>query len=272
VKIAIVIQARLASSRLPGKVLLPLGGKPLLERMLERVLSARHGRCVVVATTTLGIDDPIVELCQRLGVEWVRGDSEDCLSRHLLAAAHSGADAVAKIPSDCPLIDPAVIDCVLSQWLAAEGRYDYIGNLRPPSWPDGNDVEVVSLAALRTAGREATAAFDREHTTPFFWSQPERFRLGNVTWETGLDLSKTRRWVVDWPEDYALVCAIFQRLAQKHGSCFGVQPVLRLFEREPELLALNAQHLGYDYMALRAIRTGASNHNAPGVKEKTACD
>src|SRR5262249_25106795 len=102
--------------------------------------------------------------------------------------------------------------------------------------------------------------------------QPERFRLGNVTWNTGLDYSRTRRWVVDWPEDYALVCAIFERLARTYGPCFAVQPILRLLEREPTLLPLNAAHLGYDYMALRAIRTGASNGNTPSAKEKTACD
>jgi spore coat polysaccharide biosynthesis protein SpsF len=271
-KITIVIQARLASSRLPGKVLLPLGDKPLLERLLERVVSARQAQSVVVATTTRRVDDPIVALCDRLGVDSVRGDEDDCLSRHLLAAAASGADAIAKIPSDCPLIDPAVIDCVLAHWHAAEGCYDYLGNLRPPSWPDGNDIEVVSLAALRTAGREATQPFDREHTTPFLWSQPDRFRLGNVSWGTGLDYSRTRRWVVDWPEDYALVCAIYERLAKAHGPCFSVQTILRLLEREPSLLALNAQRIGYDYMALRAIRTGASALNAPGAKEKTACD
>lgn len=263
-KIAIVIQARLASSRLPGKVLLPLGGKPLLERMLQRVLAARQAQSVVVATTTRAVDDPIVALCDQLRVDSVRGDEDDCLSRHLLAAAHSGADAVAKIPSDCPLIDPSVIDCVLSHWRAAEGRYDYLGNLRPASWPDGNDVEVISLAALRTAGREATHAFDREHTTPFLWSHPKRFRLGNVIWDSGADYSRSRRWVVDWPEDYALVSAIYERLAATHGPCFGVQPILRLLEREPSLLALNARHLGYDYMALRAIRTDASDRNAPG--------
>lgn len=270
--ITIVIQARLASSRLPGKVLLPLGGKPMLERMLERVLSAKRAQSVVVATTTRTVDDPIIALTERLGVAAVRGDEDDCLSRHLLAAAHSGADAIAKIPSDCPLIDPAAIDSVLSHWDDAGGRYDYLGNLRPPSWPDGNDVEVVSLAALRTAGREATHPFDREHTTPFLWSQPERFRLGNVRWATGLDYSRTRRWVVDWPEDYALVCAIYERLAKTHGPCFGVQPILRLLEREPSLLALNARHLGYDYMALRAVRTGATNLDAPSAKEKTVCD
>jgi spore coat polysaccharide biosynthesis protein SpsF len=271
-KIAVVIQARLASSRLPGKVLLPLGGKPMLERMLERVRSASLAKYVVVATTTRAVDEPIVSLCERIGVDYVRGDEEDCLSRHLLAATHSDADAIAKIPSDCPLIDPQAIDTVLAAWHAAEGGYDYLGNLRPASWPDGNDVEVVSLAALRTAGREATLSFDREHTTPYLWSQPERFRLGNVTWNTGLDYSRTRRWVVDWPEDYALVCAIFERLARSHGPCFGVQPILRLLEREPSLLTLNAARLGYDYMALRAIRTGVSHGNASSAKEKTACD
>jgi spore coat polysaccharide biosynthesis protein SpsF len=269
-KLTVVIQARTASTRLPHKVLLPLGGKPMLERMLQRVRAAGRVQRLVVATTTEPADDEIVALCLRLGVDFVRGDAEDCLSRHLAAAAHSGADAIAKIPADCPLIDPQVIDHVLAAWHASEGRYDYLGNLRPASWPDGNDVEVVSLAALRTAGREATDAFDREHTTPYLWSQPERFRCGNLSWETGLDYSKTRRWVVDWPEDYAFVCAVFERLVQTHGPCFGVQAVLRLLEREPELLAINAERLGYDYMALRPTRASVRSEAAARAKEKTA--
>jgi spore coat polysaccharide biosynthesis protein SpsF len=271
-KVAVVIQARMASTRLPGKVLLPLGGKPLLERMLQRVRAAGRVQRLLVATTTSPDDDAIVELCIKLGVDYVRGDPEDCLARLLAAAAHSGADAVAKIPADCPLIDPQVIDHVLSVWHGADGRYDYLGNLRPPSWPDGNDVEVMSLAALRTAGREASEPFDREHTTPFLWSQPERFRIGNVRWETGLDCSKTRRFVVDWPEDYAFVSAIFERLAQTHGPCFGVQASLRLLEREPELLAINAKRLGYDYMALCPTRSSARGERGSRAraKERTA--
>lgn len=269
-RVTIVIQARTASTRLPAKVLLPLGGRPMLERMLQRVAAARRASHVVVATTEDSSDQPIVELCARLGVACVRGDAEDCLSRHLAAAADSGADAIAKIPSDCPLIDPHVIDSVLAAWHAAEGRYDYLSNLHPGSWPDGNDVEVMSLAALRRAGHEATDPFDREHTTPFLWTQPERFRLGNLCWECGVDYSRTRRWVVDWPEDYSFVCAVFDRLAPRHGPCFGVQAVLRLLEREPELLAINARHLGYDYATSRPKRPRITGGNAPGAKENAS--
>jgi spore coat polysaccharide biosynthesis protein SpsF len=266
-KVTIVIQARTASTRLPGKVLLPLGERPMLERMLQRVAAARRATHVVVATTEEPGDDRIVALCAQVGVECVRGSSEDCLSRHLAAAADSGADAIAKIPSDCPLIDPRIIDQVLSAWDAADGRYDYLSNLRPGSWPDGNDVEVMSLAALRVAGREATDAFDREHTTPFLWSQPNRFRLGNVRWDAGVDYSNTHRWVVDWPEDYAFVSAIFDRLVTKHGPCFGVQSMLRLLEREPALLSINARHLGYDYAATRPKRSNVTG--GPSAKENT---
>ncbi|HKP58347.1 MAG TPA: glycosyltransferase family protein [Polyangiales bacterium] len=245
-KLAVVVQARMHSTRLPGKVMLPLGGKPLLERVLQRVRAAGRVQRLLVATTTSATDDPIVELCIKLGVDYVRGDVEDCLARHLIAAAHSSADAVATIRSNCPLIDPQVIDHVLSVWHGSEGRYDYLGNLRPPSWPDGNNVEIVSLAALRTAGREASEPSDREQTTSFLCSRPDRFRLGNVVWETGLDYSKSRRFVVDWPEDYAFVCAVFERLMRTHGPCFGVQAILRLLEREPELLAINAGRRGHE--------------------------
>ncbi len=134
----------------------------------------------------------------------VSGHPTDLLDRHLQAARERGADAVVKIPSDCPLIDPGAIDSVLTVFLAAPERFDYVGNLHPPTWPDGNDVEVVPVAALETAWREADRPFEREHTTPFLWERPERFRLASVVWESGLDFSRSYRLTVDYQEDYHL--------------------------------------------------------------------
>jgi len=271
-KLAIVIQARTASTRLPGKVLLPVAGKPLLERMLERVTAARHARHVLVATTTNAADDAIVALCAHLGVPCFRGHPDDCLDRHYQAGLWVGADAVVKIPSDCPLIDPRVIDRVLSVWSGAAQRYDYLGNLRPATWPDGNDVEVMSMAALDIAAREATDTFDREHTSPFLWSRPERFRLGNVVWETGYDYSRSQRWVVDWHEDYLFVCEVFSRLLGTDGTtdaCFSVNDILALLGREPQLAAVNAEHQGYNYMGSRALRASFEGASQPRLKETT---
>src|SRR5262245_58175214 len=141
-KVVAVVQARVGSTRLPGKVLLPLHGRPLLERMLARVQQARSLDEVVVATSRLAMDASIVKLAAALGVRCVVGHPDDLVDRHLQAARDTGADVVVKIPSDCPLIDPAIIDDVVGYFRAQHPRYAYVSNLHPASWPDGNDVEV----------------------------------------------------------------------------------------------------------------------------------
>jgi spore coat polysaccharide biosynthesis protein SpsF len=250
-KLVAVIQARMKSTRLPGKVLQPLDGQPLLARMLERVQLAHEPDAVVVATTTDSSDAPIVELCTRLRVECLRGDPLDCLDRHWRVGAAHAADAVVKIPSDCPLIDPQVIDEVLGAYRSAPQRYDYFSNLHPPSWPDGNDVEVMSQAALSIAAAEARDPFDREHTTPFLWSRPERFALGNVRWSSGLDYSQRFRIVVDWAEDLDVVQEIWQALCPRLGAGFGIDDIVRLYAERPELQQKNARYRGYHYIQTR---------------------
>ena len=251
-RIVIAIQARMTSSRLPGKVLLPSCGKPLLAHMIERVQLAKEADDLVIATTTEREDDIIVDLCRSLQVPWVRGHPEDCLARHVDAAKHMDADAIVKIPSDCPMIDPEVIDTVLGAYRRMAGQVDYVGNLHPGSWPDGNDVEGMSRDALLRATTEATAPFDREHTTPYLWSNPERFKLYNVRWHTGQDLSRSHRWVLDWAEDYQLLDTCFSELYPRFGPRFHVRDVLALYDARPDLAQLNAQHLHYDYRLTRS--------------------
>lgn len=243
-KLLVVVQARTGSSRLPGKVLLPLAGKPLLARMLERVRAARTAFDLTVAATAGAADDPVEALCRTEGVRCFRGHPTDLLDRHYRAALEAGADAVAKIPSDCPLIDPAAIDRVLGFFLERRGEFDYVGNLHPPSWPDGNDVEVMPLEALETAWREAVHPLEREHTTPFLWDQPGRFRTANVAWETGLDCSASHRWTVDYPEDYAFAGAVYRELHREGGPVFGAGEILALLARRPDIAALNARYAG----------------------------
>ncbi len=169
-RVVVVVQARVGSTRLPGKVMRLLGGEPVLARMLERLAVARLPSEVVVATTTAAADQPIRDLCRRLGVRVESGHPTDCLDRHRQVAAATAADVVVKIPSDCPLIDPAVVDRVIAAFVP--GAHDYVSNLHPPSYPDGNDVEAMSRDALEIAAREATRPLEREHTTPFLWDQP----------------------------------------------------------------------------------------------------
>ena len=240
----VVVQARTGSSRLPGKVLLPVAGAPVLVRMLERVLAARTRFDLVVATTGRAEDDGLAGIVRRFGARVFRGHPTDLLDRHYRAAR---ADVVIKIPSDCPLIDPAAIDRVLSAFLSGPGRYDFVSNLHPPTWPDGNDVEVMTFAALEQAHRSASAPHEREHTTPYFWDRPERFRVGNVAWETGLDFSMTHRFTLDYPDDYAFVAAVYEALWRRDRPVFPLADILALLEGRPDLRETNARYAGVNW-------------------------
>ena len=242
-RLVTVVQARMGSTRLPGKVMRPLSGKPLLVCMMERVLAAKHAGVVLVATTTATQDDPIVELCAREGFPCYRGHPTDLLDRHYQAAKLYQADAVAKIPSDVPLIDPKIIDRVLGVYLVDPARYDFVSNLHPQSYPDGNDVEVMSMSALEIAWREAIRPLEREHTTPFLWENPQRFRIANVTWPSGLDYSKSHRWTIDYEEDYQFIRAVYEELYPR-APFFGLEDILELLARRPDIAAINAQYAG----------------------------
>lgn len=262
-KIVIVIQARMGSTRLPGKVLLPLAGEPLLARMLERVSVAAEADELCIATTTAAEDEPIRQLGRRLGVRVESGHPTDLLDRHYQAGLATGADAVVKIPSDCPLIDPGVIDVVLGRFRQEAGKYDFVTNLHPPSWPDGNDVEVMPLSILELAWREARRPFEREHTTPFIWDQPERFRLLNVPSPLAEDLSRTHRFTIDLPEDYAFISRVYDLLWTPRRPVFGLSQILQLLRDEPSLLALNARWAGRSWHLahveeLRTLQLGAA--------------
>lgn len=243
-KVLVVVQARLGSRRLPGKVLLPLAGRPLLERMLQRLLAARFPFQLCVATSTLAEDEPIRRLCQRLAVPVVSDHPTDLLARHVAAGRAWRADVVAKIPSDCPLIDPVIVDRVLGHYAARHDELDFVTNLHPPSWPDGNDVEVMPMRVLELAAREAKKPFEREHTTPFIWERPERFRIANVTWGCGRDLSKTHRFTIDYQEDYDFIARVYEELCTPERPIFSLPDILALLSQKPELTRINARWCG----------------------------
>ncbi|MBN1485227.1 MAG: glycosyltransferase family protein [Chloroflexia bacterium] len=245
-RIVTVVQARTGSSRLPNKVLLPLLGKALLARMVERVRAARLSGTVVVAATTAPQDDAIERLCRREGLLCFRGHPSDLLDRHYRAGLAFGADAVVKIPSDCPLIDPRVINRVIGAYLERPQSYDYVSNLHPPSYPDGNDVEIMSMAALRIAWQEADRELEREHTTPFLWENPRRFRLHNVRWESGLDYSMTHRWAIDYAQDYDFIRTVYEALYPLQ-PLFGLEDILELLEQHPNIVELNAAYAGVNW-------------------------
>lgn len=255
-KVVTVVQARFSSTRLPGKIFLPVLGEALLVRMLERVCAARLVGDVVVATTTAQADDETERLCRAHGIDCYRGHGTDLLDRHYQCALARKADVVLKIPSDCPLIDPAVIDRVIGRFL--EGGLDFVSNLHPASYPDGQDVEVMTFAALEKAWREATRDFEREHTTPYLWENPELFRLANVTWDTGQDFSMSHRITIDYPEDYEAIRRIFAELYPAN-ALFSLADIVHLLERKPEIAGINARYAGVNWYrhhldALKTIR------------------
>lgn len=259
-KTLVVVQARMGSRRLPGKVLLPLAGQPLLARMVERLRAARFPFELCVATSTAAADEPIRELCRRISVPVVSGHPTDLLARHLQAAEAFGADAVAKIPSDCPLIDPGVVDDVLYRFAELAASADLVTNLHPPSWPDGNDVEVMSMRALRVAASEAKRPFEREHTTPFIWENPERFRIENVTWGDER-ASRAYRFTIDYPEDYELIARVYDALCSAERPVFSLHDILELLAQQPELVRLNARWAGQSWhlaelAQLRSVELG----------------
>ncbi|HVU98577.1 MAG TPA: glycosyltransferase family protein [Puia sp.] len=241
-----IIQTRRGSSRLPDKVLMPLQGKPLFVRQAERVKAARLCGRVIVATTTDAGDDPIGEVCRKEGLDCFRGDAQDLLDRHYQAALLYPARAVIKIPSDCPLIDPAVIDTVISFYLDHPGEYDFVSNLHPATWPDGNDVEIMTFSALGRAWREANRPLEREHTTPYFWERPDEFRIGNVVMEGGVDYSMSHRFTIDYAEDYAFIRAVYDELYPSNPF-FGVADILALLERRPDIYAINSGYAGVNW-------------------------
>jgi spore coat polysaccharide biosynthesis protein SpsF len=247
-KILAVVQARTGSTRLPGKVLMPLAGRPLLQRMVERVLAASTPSEVLVATTLDPADDRIANLADLMGVDCYRGHRIDLLDRHYAAGLSRQADAVVKIPSDCPLIDPGVIDRVIECYAGRARRADYVSNLHPPTYPDGNDVEVIGMAALERAWKNATEPFDREHTTPYIWTRPREFRLANVSWESGLDHSRTHRWTIDHPEDYEFMAAVYKELWTIRRPLFALADILSLLERRPDITAINAHLAGRTWL------------------------
>jgi len=252
----IIVQARMSSTRLPGKVLMPLAGKPLLLRMLERVASSVEADKIVVATTVSRIDDRIEELCKKSGFACYRGHPTDLLERHYLAGEAFDADVVVKIPSDCPLIDPAVIDRVILYYKTHFPLFDYVSNLHPASY---NDVELMPLAVLEQAWQEASKDYEREHTTPYIWEQPLRYRIGNVIWDSGRDYSMSHRFTIDYKEDYDFIKRVYDELWSETRP-FSLTDVLELLDDKKEIFDINSKYAGVNWYRnhLGELRTVSS--------------
>ncbi len=231
-KTVVIIQARLGSTRLPGKVLLDLAGEPMLARVVNRVRRARRVDEVVIATTTETRDDELERICTQRGWPCYRGSEQDVLDRYYQASKAHGADVIVRITSDCPLIEPTLIDAIIERRELEQA--DFTSNTIHRTYPRGLDTEVFPFAVLETAWCEDRNPAWREHVTPFITNHPERF--SNVQVTNGDDHSNLR-WTVDTPEDFALVQNIFTHF---QGDEFTREDVLAVLAVHPEWVKINA--------------------------------
>ncbi|HCE45651.1 MAG TPA: spore coat protein [Lentisphaeria bacterium] len=231
-----IIQARMGSSRLPGKMTLPLiHGKGALELMVERVRRSKKIDKLIVATTVNPSDEELVEICGKMNVDCFRGSEDDVLDRFYQAYATAGMDfeTIVRLTGDCPLHDPAVIDKVISEFLNSES--DYVSNVDPPTYPDGLDTEVFSSAALVKAWFEAKMKSEREHVTIFIRNRTDLFRKSNV--RNSADLS-SYRWTLDEESDYRMIKSVCENLYDARKD-FGMDDVLEFLGKHPEIDAIN---------------------------------
>lgn len=233
--VAAIVQARMGSTRLPGKVLLDIQDKPLLQHVTERVSQSRFIEKVIIATTVDKKDDAIIKFATAHRLPCYRGSENDVLDRFYQAAKQYRVTTIVRITPDDPFKDPEVIDKVVSYYIANQGKLDYVSNSIKPTYPEGLDVEVFSCEALEKAWQEAKKPSEREHVTPYIWGHPELFRVANI--ENEEDLSRLR-WTLDTEADLQFTRAVYARLY--HGQVFLMHEILALLKREPELALINS--------------------------------
>ena len=231
-KVAAIIQARMGSTRLPGKVLIDLGGETALARVVRRLSRADLIDEIVVATTTSTADNAIVAECERLSVRAFRGEEDDVLDRYYHAAKWVGADTIVRITSDCPLIDAEVTEHTIRAFLSC--KHDYASNALHRTYPRGLDTEVMTGDALTHVWEEARFSYQRAHVTPYIYENPDRFDILAVR---GTADYCDYRWTLDTTEDLTFIRAIYERMG--NDDSFSWRDVLALLEREPELIELN---------------------------------
>ncbi len=238
--VAGIIQARMGSSRLPGKVLMQAAGKAMFEHLAERVRQAKTLDIVALATTNRDIDDPLVDIAMSIGMPVYRGSESDVLDRFYGAATMLGATVVVRLLNDCPLLDPAVVDEIVGYFLEHRDELDFISNQYPHTYPDGMDVSVFSMEALKKLHTLSQVPEHREHIVTGFWGLGDEFRWQN--YYNRINIFKEHRWTLDYPEDFELISAVIEELYSP-DRMFTMQDVLDFLKSRPDLMELNRHHV-----------------------------
>lgn len=231
----VIIQARMGSTRLPGKVLLPLNGKPVLEFVVRRASAAARVARVIVATSDLPGDDEIEKWCKENDVPCVRGSSDDVLARYLRAEQQYPCENIVRITADCPLVDPGIIDSLLALHEATQS--DYTSNEVPPTFPVGFDSEVVKAEVLRNVGQIATLKSHREHVTLYVRENTDKFKVTNL--DSAIAGAKQIRLTLDRVEDYEVLKALIEKLPADE-MLFSFYQILDIIKKFPELTHVNS--------------------------------
>lgn len=234
-KIVCIVQARVGSTRLPGKVLKEMCGKTVLEHDVIRLKLIKNIDEIVIATTELDRDNKIVEECKKMNVKYFRGSEQNVLARYYYAAKENNADIVVRVTSDCPLIDPEVSSKIIEFYLENMDKYDYVSNTIDRTYPRGLDIEVFSFKALEKAFKEAIIERDKEHVTPYIWDNPDKFKL--CQYRNDIDYSYLR-WTLDTEEDYLLISTVYKEL---YGTkdILGFNNIIELFKKKPNIRQIN---------------------------------
>ena len=232
----IIAQARMTSTRLPGKVMKIVCGKPLLEHFINRLKRVKSADQIVIATTINDIDNQIVDLCKKLDISYYRGSEEDVLGRYYEAAVEYGGDIIIRITSDCPVIDPEVVDSLINFYTNNIEKYDYVSNTLKRTYPQGMDSEIISFDTLKEAHFNAYDPFDREHVTPFIKSSSSRYSLKNIEYKTNLS---HYRLTVDTSEDLELIKRIFKELYFRNPE-FKMEDILTVLKANSEWQSINS--------------------------------
>lgn len=246
--ITAIIQARLTSTRLPGKVLLPLGDKPLIWYVYKRTCMAGKIKKVVVATSSEKSDEPLVNYCLKENIPVLRGSMDDVLDRYYQVAKQINARHIARITADCPLIDHTILDAMANEYSRVSNDIDYLSNTHPPTFPDGMDCEIFSFNTLEKAWKSATLQSEREHVTPYMYNNPDKFNIQNF--ENDEDYSHIRL-TVDEKEDYELVKRVYSHFDYRLD--FDTHDIIAFLSKEKEFAKINnkfARNEGY----LKSVR------------------
>lgn len=241
----VIVQARLGSNRLPGKVLMDFDNdKTLLDVIVSRINLAKKVDKIIIATTKNKNDDAIVDHCKKMNYNYFQGSENDCLERHYQCSLNIEPNSISKIPSDVPFIDPKIIDKVISMFYST--NYDYVSNLHPPTFPDGMDIETFSFNALKESYENANIDFHREHTTPYMWDNPEKFKIGYFKSDQKQDYFNEYRFTIDYIEDYLFLKKVYKKTLINKLD-YSWKDLINFVDSNPEIKSINSKYLGSNW-------------------------